>query len=185
MTESLIFLLTSLLIFLVLTEVITLRVLCTPEEQVIIIDLMIFGIEINLGDKKNTSERKKKKHQKAAKPQIMATKYAAEYLLSKSTIRISYLDIRSPSYEPSDAVLRHAGIASALSAIFALAEAYSKKFSFDNIFIGTSDNNKTELNFDISIEAHILALVATLSIFIFKKLTGMLGEKKNVGKQNE
>lgn len=184
MTESLIFLLASLLIFLVLTEAITLRALYGTEERVIIIDFMLFGIRLNLNNKKRNNKRRRKKQSKKAKPQFTAIKPATEYLLSKSTIKISYLNIKTASHEPSDTALRSAGIVSALSAMFALIDAYSKKFSYDNIFIGVSDNNKTELAFDISIEAHILSLVASLSIFIFKKLTGAFGEKKNVGKQN-
>jgi hypothetical protein len=174
MAYSLIFLITSLFLFLITTEIVTIRFIYENGRKNLIVDFMLFGIELDLSQK---SDKKQKSDKEKGKERPFTLPASFKYLLSKSSLTLNSLSVKTERGEPANSVIIRAGVCSAISAMLALATTYSKNFTYSNIFIGLSDNNKTEVSFDINLQAHILALIGCGVIFISKKLRH-LGEIK-------
>ena len=182
MALSILFLIFSLIAFLVFTETVTVRFLYA-ESRRIDIDLMIFGITL-YPDKKSGRKIKKR----TTKPKLYTRITALRDYLGRSTVNLDSLSVFIPDEDPSEYAVRRGATFSLISCALAYFEEYSKFFRYGNITVSPSGNNKSSINLDLTVEISLAGFISATVGFLYRRL--MQKEESeiktlNVGWKNE
>ena len=154
--QSLLYMIVSLTVFLVLTEILTIDI-SYGDQTVIDFDLMIFGLRFTQS-KTNTKKGRKKRF----RPDFYTVKNTLDELLSKSDLNVRSVEIYYPYGEVSANAIKVGACNSILSAILAYAEANSKKFKLGKITYADSANNNYKIVFNVNIELSLLSFLNTV-----------------------
>lgn len=156
---SVLLLLTSLAIFLVLTERIDVGLIYT-NELTIDIQLNVFAIVLTNAEKRSKPQTKRRTHPTAFGPTIKF----AHNVLRRSEIILNKITV--PSYNSSAAALPLMWSAriSLISLLLSIIENEAKKFSAQNITLPISEHNNFEM--DIILKISLLKLIAPMIKFI-------------------
>ena len=160
------FLIISLLLFLLFTETVTVRCVYDGKSH-IDIDFMLFGISLSASAKRERRAKRKLGKKKARKVS-MAPLYHLPSFLRRARVDINGISLLLPSDEPHKQALRRAAFYSFVSSAYAYFENYAKKFTASDIIIGISDNNKTVIRADISTETSLLNFAVCLFLYLFQ-----------------
>jgi hypothetical protein len=162
--EALVFPSASLLIFLILTERVTVRLWNTRGLK-LKIGLRIFALEITPEDKIHPA-KKKKSNKKSRKSAASALKF----ILKRSSLTINELTVTKGGISPFAFSLL-CGAFHLLSAIsFSLFESFFAKCDFGNINFLSSANTNPEIRFDLKLSFSALTLVRGLLLYVFLSL---------------
>ena len=175
MTYALLSLIISLLLFLLFTETVTLRYIYDGA-GVIRIDFMLFGISISAGKNGRKRKRRGKKSKrvkikdgikKSAEGAVLFSRLPT--FLARAEIDINGISVMLKPDEPHKQALTRAAFYSSLSSAIAYFESYAKNFSYNDIIIGVSDNNKTVIRADISATTTLLNLAVSFISYLFSR----------------
>ena len=161
--QSLLFLIASLIVFLILTEVLTIDI---SYGDITVIDVNFTVLAISFIDRKSNTRKKRKKNEKNN------FKYISAFVLSasrKSDIILHRLNLRLPRTEPAQNALNKGICFSLLSSLLAYIESNSKNFYLGNISFDDSANNNSILTFDISFRISLLSFLGLLPRFIVNR----------------
>ena len=148
MLYSLIFLLTSLLTFLIFTEIITVNIFYDGN-AIIDINFKIFAVRYT--KTQNRSKNKVSGRRRHIFPLQIAVFSYFSRLVEKSYIDVSELTLLQDSSSYSSSALKNGIFTSLISALIAYAKENAKKFSAHNITFSTSEHNSLRLNAKITI----------------------------------
>ena len=174
--QSLLYLLASLTVFLILTEVLTIDI-SYGDSTVIEFNLMIFGIRFTKAKSKNKKGRKKR-----FRPDFYTLATIIKLALSKSEIILHRLILLYPDKTPAANAIKIGALNSLLSAAVAYADGNSKNFYLGNISFENSANNSYKIMLDASLR---ISLLDFLIIIIRLHLSRIKGVKRHGRKQNE
>lgn len=172
--QSMLFLITSLTVFLILTEILTINI-SYGEVTVIDINLTIFAIRLTTKKNGNSSKRKKRRQRNSFKS-ILGLIFTAS---KKSDIVLQRLNISLPEGEPSGTAIKQGIYLSLISSVLAYAESKAKNLYIGNITFDNSANNNLKIAFDISFRISLMSFLASLCIYMKrqKKGYGLLWQK--------
>ena len=161
MPYALIFLLTSLLTFLIFTEIVTVNIYHNGN-TVIDVNFMIFAVRYTKSNKAAKSKSKRN-----ARRLIPATAIISciSRLIEKSYIDIFEFSLGQGGDSFSAIAFRNGVLSSFISAFIAFAKENSKKFTARNITISTSEHNNLKLNAKITVSLLNL-IICTFPFFI-------------------
>lgn len=156
MATALLYLMASLLVFLILTEVVTINI---KYDNVWIakISLMIFAIQISQSKKRKSKASLKKKRQR--KPPVMRLCKSIYRLAGASNIFIRNITLKINSENPISYALIRGSYLSLISAGMAALSSKGRNFRYGNIIITPSVHNKNELFLNASIECSLIAFL--------------------------
>ena len=154
--QSLLYMIASLTVFLVLTEILTIDI-SYGDQTVIDFDLMIFGIRFTQSKTNNKKGRKKR-----FRPDFYTIRNILDRLLNKSDLTVRSVEIYYPHGEPSSNAIKVGACNSFLSVILAYAEANSKKFKLGKITYADSANNNYKIVFNINLKLSLLSFLNTV-----------------------
>ena len=163
--EAFIFPVFSLIIFLILTEIITVNIKYY-ETSYIDINFMIFGICLFPKGKRKSNVSRDKKDKKKTK-KYTSLRYAFKYLLNHSYINLKELNLTIPDATPKNSALFCAGGIFVSDAILNCIYQNSKNFKSGKIFVGACDNNSFKLEFNTKITFSFLSAVISFLVFVF------------------
>ena len=173
MPEAAIFLLISLLLFLLITDTVTVKFIYDGKKR-IEIDFMLFGVSFTESrSKRSTFSRKKRKRDKMLFDHIM-------HLLSNSVVRVKELCVFIDGSDPMKYALQRAAFHSLISVILAYVDSNSKFSSADDIIVGISDNNKTVFRADIRAQVSLWNFTVCLISYLTSKSKNGKTEESNV-----
>lgn len=167
MALGIIFLIASLLVFLILTETLTVRFVYSDVKR-IDVDLNVIGVSLF---PTRSRKRKKEKESMHSPRRSLERILSIGAWLSVATLKVNSLTVSIAASEPMELALKRAAAYSFISALFAYASERSAFFCADNIIINASGNNKSELSFDIELEAALLRFIAA-AIALFLRRAG-------------
>lgn len=162
--QSLLYLIASLTVFLILTEILTIDI-SYGKQMIIDFDLMIFGIRFTQSKKKNKKGRKKR-----FRPDFYTLTSTVKTLISKSEVTVHRIAVSYPYKSPSENAIKIGLFNSLLSSALAYTEANSKKFRLGNITFEDSANNNYKIALDLSLK---LSLISFLGTFLKLRLRGV------------
>ena len=177
MIQALIFLISSLLIFIIFTETVKLRIIYA-ESLSVEVHFTLFALFITQKSKQPHNHKKARLKGDRRIPLRKLINYASK-LIPYSDIDLAELKLSIPRKEPAKNVLRRTGALSLLSIIFAYAKSKANFFHYNDITVLCSDNTKLKTKIDLSVTISLLRLI-TASAVLLKK-----DGDHNVGKQNE
>lgn len=173
MPEAAIFLLISLLLFLLITDTVTVKFIYADEKR-IDIDLTIFGMSFtDRGFSENRFSKKRRRREKIVFDHVLR-------LLSKSTVRIKELSVLIDGSDPMKYALTRSAYHSFISVFILYIEQNSKFFSADDIIVGASDNNKTVFKADLRAQISLWDFSICLISYLFSKRKNENAEEKYV-----
>ena len=159
MIQSLLFLITSLTVFLILTEILTVNVFY-GETTVIDINLTVFGIRLTESSDPINGKKKQRK-----KSKVGAIKDFVIAASEKSEITVRYINFSMPKDEPAQVAIKQGIYISLLSSLLAYAENKAKNLYIGNITFDNSANNNLKISFDISFKISLIALLSSLCTY--------------------
>ena len=180
--EIFIFPLAALVIFLILTEFITVRFINCPSRE-IHLDFTIIGIRFIRQKETERGGYEKKKISLLKK--IISTNKSTRFLLRGSEISIERFNVYKKSSSPNIAAIERGAIYISAGSILNLLKNTSKKLTVNNINVYLTDNNKTITEYDFKISFSLVRGLMAAVIFLFNLLFTKVGKKKNVGRKNE
>ncbi len=163
MIQSLLFLVTSLTVFLILTEILTIDIFY-GEKTIVDFNFTIFAIRFTSSDSKR--EKKKKRRNSKNIPSVLRF---ISPILSKSEIVLHNLYISLPSDSPSDYAIKRGIYISLMSAVFAYIDTAAKKFTANDITFHVSANNNYKVSYRVSFTVSLLNFLTFLPIFIKRR----------------
>ena len=183
--EIILFPLSSLLIFLVFTEIITVRFKGSLQKE-IDVNFMIVGIRfIRRREGGGTSKGKGQKKKIPFFKKFVATNKSLLYLIKRSEVEIERFDVYQRSVDPAADVLKRGVLSSSISSFLCIAEKTAKKLNVNNINLYLTDNNKTVTEYDVKLTFSLLTGLAAASIFLYNLIFTKAGNIKYVGWENE
>ena len=171
MPNAVLYLIISLLAFLILTDTVTVRYIHGSGRR-IDIDMTVFGL--TLTPKKSRRDTSSKSDTKPSPLKKLPM------LLRGSYVRLRRICITLKAKDPARYALLYAGCHAALAPILSYLKKYSRYFYYDDIFIKASDNNKTEIEADISATTSLLYFGVCLISYLFSAISGKI--KRNGAK---
>ena len=179
MANTVLSLFAALLIFLVLTEILTIK-LYLGENYIIELHFIVFAVVL----KKSESRKKVRSAKKSKRRQSFNFWYSLILLLMQnSRVKINSLHVSIPKNEPmQDAILY--GIYSGITSSFlAFVENNSKFFEASNITFSHSEHNKVKKVLEAELEIFIIdaiisAVKVSLSV-LFSRLSEKRMKKRN------
>ncbi|MBQ9070345.1 MAG: hypothetical protein IJY23_03245 [Clostridia bacterium] len=180
MALALIYLFASLLIFLILTEVITVRIV-RGDESFFDVNLTLFAIRLT-PIKNNDTKKSKKKSKKSNIRSALILE-----ILRKSKIVVREFKLTIPEKDPANNAFRGGVYTSVLSSIIAYAEENVAFFHADNIIIDYSAHNELKTTLDADITVRLSSVIGCVFVFLFESVVNKLKQKRGSygRKQNE
>ena len=178
MIEGLLFLLTSLFIFIILAEKLT-AYIHYDEHLTVEIHSTVFALILDFIE---TSGSLKKRKKRKTNHSLIAN------IFKRSKARINRLLFLYPSKDPDKNALSFGLYSALLSSILCFFSHHFKKFYYSNIIIKNSDHNKSKLLIDATVEITLLDLLISVISYRLKQIRAFFKLKRGVnydGKQNE
>ncbi len=174
MAEALIFLTVSLSVFLIMTEIVTLD-LTYGDITSVQISFNIFALRFTKSDRIG-----KKRARRRSRFRIRGIIYPAlSALIPRSEIYVRELSLGIYASDPAVYALRRGFSLLFISPLLAFAEENAKKFTLDNITLGVSEHNNSDVRMNISIKISLLDIIIGL-------ISALMSARRNYGrKQNE
>lgn len=180
MARGIIYLFTSLLVFLILTEVITFNINYNGS-LILDINFTVFALRLKKGA--GTDSAKKSKSHTKFRPSLDLIRDFLYRVIRESDIQVKKFALSFPAKSPfAGAVMRGAYI-SFISSVLAFAEENAKNFQHDHIIVTCSDHTKTEVALYAKIRIPLLELIISVTALLIKQW--LRNGKKYGGKQNE
>ena len=155
--QSLLFLLTSLTVFLIFTEILTINI-SYEKNTVIDINFTVLALRlINDKDNKKTTKRKKKKIK-----DLRSLKNIILLISRKCEVTIHEIYIPFKALRPSNFAIKKGLYTTLLSYLLSYIENNSKKLKVNNIIIDDSGNNNYTPSFYISLKLSLITLLTLL-----------------------
>ena len=165
MTEALVYLFSSLLIFLLLTEAITFH-LTVGQTAVLEIHFTVFALRL---ERARHSENIGKRGQAIRfRPRINAIIVFAQRVIRGSYIKINKLAVALPERSPSESALHQSYAFSLLCSLLAFLHSDAKKFTHGDITLSTSDNTKINAELDVRLTLSLLRLLLAITELLIK-----------------
>ncbi len=174
MLTGILYLFFSLTAFLIISEIITINLFYQNSETLVEFNFTIFAVALNFSKDKKRHQRQKLKRFRLSP---YALKKIAFYFIKKSEIIIYDLVSSLPSEDPATDSLRYGIYNLFLSSLLVFAKENSKKFSADNIILGYSDHNKTELIFKAQFKISLVNILICSIIFVFYSIRSAVSKK--------
>ena len=165
MTEALVYLFSSLLIFLLLTEAISFH-LTVGQATVLEIHFTVFALRLERGSQSESIGKRGRAIR--FRPRINAIIVFAKRVIRGSYVKINRLNIALPRSSPSESVLRHSYLSSLLCSILAFLHSDAKKFTHGDITLSTSDHTKINAELDVKLTLSLLRLLLALIELLIK-----------------
>ena len=165
MTRAVVYLISSLLIFLILTEAVTFVLSVDGDTVSLEINFTVFALRLSRSKKasdKNSNRARRIKF----RPRINAILSFAKRVIAASDIRIMKCRIDLPEEDPAKSVIRHAYAVSAISSLLAFAELNAKKFYADDITVSTSDNTNIITKLDLKLTVSLLRMITASAVLL-------------------
>jgi hypothetical protein len=167
MATALLYLMASLLVFLILTEIVTINIKY-DNRFVVKINLMIFAVQISQSAQSESTASLKKKKRK--RPAILRLYKSAYRLIGASDIFIRNLTLKIASENPISYALTRGTYLSVISAGMAMLSSTGRNFKYGNIIVTSSVHNKTEVTVNANIKCSLVAfLYFCISLVIGKR----------------
>ena len=166
MLQALIFLISSLLIFIIFTETVKFRIIY-GEDVSVEIHFTVFALLLSRDtaqDGKQSKSRRKRNRSDSLRKLINFIKR----LIPFSEVELTEFELYLQKKEPANDVLRRAGALSLISALLAYADSRAKIFRYNDITVLSSDNTNLKTRIDLSITTSLLRLL-TASAVLLKK----------------
>ncbi len=161
--QSLLYLIASLIVFLILTEVLTIDI---SYGDITVIDINFAVFAISFIDRKNTTRKKRNKSARNTFKNIISFVLSAS---RKSDIILHRLNLQLPEGEPAEYAINKGICFSLISSFLAYIENNSKNLYLGNISFNDSANNNSILTFDISFRISLLSFLGLLPSFIINR----------------
>ncbi len=149
-------LLMALLIFIVLTESLTIN-LNVGENYTVTFSFIVFAITLK-STRKSKGNFKQKTYNKKQKKKFWYSQLML--VLSHSSVKINSLSITLPDGKPSLNSISYGISATVISSFFAFLECNSKFFEARNIRISYSEHNTLKKEFEAELKIYLLDLIA-------------------------
>ncbi len=172
-----VYLFASLIVFFILTELITLDIYY-DEVLTVNINFMVFALRLSKKQSNVSGGRGK-----SFRPPINALKSFITRLLKVSFLYVKKLHVFISAKTPFSYAISHGAYSSFISTCLIFAEQACKKFAYDNILVAQSDHTKSKICFNIKIEFTLYSLLICLFLLILNSF--IKRDKINGGKQNE
>lgn len=180
MAISLICIFASLLIFIILTETLTIYISQRDHITAYEIHFIVFAIVLR-------KEKQTKKHYKKRfsdnKNKIF--KSFLPKLIKSSEITVNNIEIYLPSSNPFADALRHGIYSSFLSSLIAFGESNTHFFKTRNIKLINSEHNKITTFIDIKFKITLLDALICFVLYLCERIFKGTRRKTYVRKQNE
>ena len=161
MILSLLFLIASLSIFLILTEVLTIDIFY-DENLILDLNFTIFAIRFTKSEHRSENNKKKRRRRNFTASSLFDIISPA---LNKCEVVLHHLNISLPADSPNKCVTRQYLYVSVISPVFAYVEAKSKKFSLNDITFDVSANNNYKISYRISFEISLIDFFTFFVLF--------------------
>lgn len=162
MIQSLLFLITSLTVFLILTEILKIDI-SYGDKTVVDFNFTIFAIRFTSDNSPNKKKKKRRNRRK-----ISNFLYFISPILSKSEIVLHHISVLLPYDSPSDYAVKRGAYISLLSSLLAYVDAEAKKLVVNDITFGVSANNNYKISYSVSFTVSLLNFLTFLPVF-FKR----------------
>lgn len=156
MATALLYLSASLLVFLILTEVITVS-LNYDRLWMAKINFMIFAVQLSQSE--SSQKKKSSKKRRRRRPAILRLYKLIYRLGRRSDVYINTLAIKISSDNPYEYAITRGAYLSLLSAGAAALISAGRNFSYDNIIITNSEHNKTEVILDVKFKCSLISFL--------------------------
>ena len=162
MTQAFIYLLASLSVFLVLTEIVTVNIIYDGDFT-LEIGLMIFAVRLTTAKRGVTKSRVKRSVQKRLGKSLLPN--LTLIILEKGKISVRSFHFSLPANSPFSSAIKYGIIVSLLSSVLSLQNQKNIFFNPKNITAAYSDNNKIKALIDVRIEIYLIKLIVNLIAF--------------------
>ena len=156
MATTLIYLSASLLVFLILTEIVTVTFIYN-KFWMAKINFMIFAVQLSETDKSQVTKRSNEK--KGKKSTLLNLYKPFLRLIRASDIYIPSVSLAIKAENPITYALLRSSYFSFISAGFAALSSVSRNFEHGNIIITNSEHNKSEVALDARIKCSLLSFL--------------------------